>query len=90
MVRYVLQLPLRPELDRQDVETKTPTLQGFKSLGCRFWPTGGREPQILRHRAVALYSAAKIVSWMNKFFMDDVPSKLHQLFYFSYGLWSPF
>jgi hypothetical protein len=27
--------------------------------------------------------AAKIVSWMNNFFMDDVPSKLHQLFYSS-------
>jgi hypothetical protein len=26
-------------------------------------------------------SAAKIVSWMNKKFMDDIPSKLHQLFY---------
>jgi hypothetical protein len=33
---------------------------------------------------VALYSlSAKIVSWMNNFFMDDVPSKLPQLFYFS-------
>jgi hypothetical protein len=26
--------------------------------------------------------SAKIVSWMNNFFMDDVPSKLPLLFYF--------
>jgi hypothetical protein len=29
--------------------------------------------------------AAKIVSWMNKFFRDDVPSKLPQLFYLRHG-----
>jgi hypothetical protein len=28
----------------------------------------------------------KIVSWMNTFFMDDVPSKLLQLFYFRYQI----
>jgi hypothetical protein len=36
------------------------------------------------------YSAAKIVSWMNTFIMDDVPSKLHQLFYFSVTLHTSF
>jgi hypothetical protein len=30
-------------------------------------------------------SAAKIISWMNKFSMDDVHWKLPQLFYFSFG-----
>jgi hypothetical protein len=34
--------------------------------------------------AVALYSAAKIVSWINKKIIHDVPSNLHQLFYFIY------
>jgi hypothetical protein len=31
---------------------------------------------------IMAFFAAKIVSWMNNFFMDDVPSKLHQLFFF--------
>jgi hypothetical protein len=59
------------------------------------WAVGPRGQSVMHARALdcnkddvflagALCSAAIIISWMNKFYMDDVHWKLPQLFYFRY------